>query len=162
MRLFLHLKSGVRLMQYQSSMTMRKLKSHKQPSPTVGRFPTSIPASWIPQNCHRCSELSMSEFHYFCLASTLAISNWGSLPMLLGGFLVGPSKKRLRQDEFDTDSDSEGLCIDGNLEFNLGRSPWLPSSHSPQTDAAVVERRWKGKERLVWESSRHDSRLSVL
>ena len=92
MRLLLCLKSTVQLTQYHNSMTMKKLKKHEQLSPTAGRFLTSIPASWIPQNCHRCSELSMSAFNCFCLASTLAVSNQGSLPMLLGGFLVGLSK----------------------------------------------------------------------
>ena len=68
-------------------------------------------------------------------------------------------RKCLQQEECDTNSDSNGLWIDSNPKFNLGRSPRLLVSQSPQTDVADVERRWKGKERLVEESSRPDSSL---
>jgi hypothetical protein len=70
----------------------------------------------------------------------------GFTPHATGGVFGRPEQKRLWQDERDIDSDSEGLWVDGNPEFNLGRSPWSPNSHSPQTDATVVERRRKGKE----------------
>jgi hypothetical protein len=80
------------LTQYQSLMTMKKFKSKEQPSPSAGRFPTSIPPSQIPQHRHSSSELSTSAPNYFYLPSVLAVSNLSSLPMLLGGFLVGRSK----------------------------------------------------------------------
>jgi hypothetical protein len=69
----------------------------------------------------------------------------GFIPYAAGGVFGRLEQKHLRQDERDTDSDSEGLWIDGNPEFNLGRSPWSPGSHSPQRDDAVAERRRKNK-----------------
>jgi hypothetical protein len=50
--------------------------------------------------------------------------------------------------------------MEGDPEGNIGGSPWLPSYESPHLDAAVAQRRWKGKDRVVGECSRPDTRLS--
>jgi hypothetical protein len=70
------------------------------------------------------------------------------------GIFGRPEQKQLRQDEPDTDSDPEGLWVEGDPEGNIGGSPWSPSSESPHLDAAVIERRWKGKDKVVEECSR--------
>jgi hypothetical protein len=84
----------------------------------------------------------------------------GLTPHAGQGVFGRPEQKRLRQDERDIDSELDGLWVDGNPEFNLRRSPWSPGSQSPQTDTADAERRRKGKERLVEESSGPDIRLT--
>jgi hypothetical protein len=84
----------------------------------------------------------------------------GLTPHVGRGVFGQPEQKRLRQDERDTDSDSDGLWVNGNPEFNLRWSPWSPSSQSPQTDIADAERRRKSKERLVEESSGPAIRLT--
>jgi hypothetical protein len=81
-------------------------------------------------------------------------------PHAAGGFFGQPEQKRLRQQEPDTDSETEGVWIDDNPEINSGGSLWLHGSQSPEPDAAVAEKRRKGKEHVVGEYSRPDSRLS--
>jgi hypothetical protein len=50
--------------------------------------------------------------------------------------------------------------VEGDPEGNIEGSSWSPGSESPHLDAAIVERRWKGKDRVVGECSRPDTRLS--
>jgi hypothetical protein len=52
------------------------------------------------------------------------------------------------------------VWVHGNPEINTGGSPWSHGSQSPEPDAAVTEKRWKGKEQVVGEYSRPNSRLS--
>jgi hypothetical protein len=85
----------------------------------------------------------------------------GFTPQASRGVFGQPEKpeKRLWQDKPDTDSD-QGLWVDSYLEGNIGGSLWSPSSESPHFDAAVVEKRWKGKDRVPGECSHPDTRLS--
>jgi hypothetical protein len=81
-------------------------------------------------------------------------------PHVVGGIFGQLEQKRLQQDEPDIDSDPQGLWVEGDLEGNIGGSPWSPGFESPHLDAAIIERRWKGKDRVVGECSRPDTRLS--
>lgn len=71
-------------------------------------------------------------------------------------------QNRLRHNNPKTDSDLEGFLLEGDLEGNIGGSSWLPSSESPYLDAVIVERRWKGKDRVVGDCSCPNTRLSKL
>jgi hypothetical protein len=96
----------------------------------------------------------------FLTSKRTRVEQQGFTPHAAGGFFGRPEQKRLRQREPDTDSETEGVWVDSNPEINTGGSPWSHGSESPEPDAAVAERRRKGKEQVVGEYSRPDSRLS--
>jgi hypothetical protein len=96
----------------------------------------------------------------FLTSKRSRVEQQGFTPHAAGGFFGRPEQKRLRQQEPDIDSETEGVWVDGNPEINTKESPWSHGSQSPELDAAVAEKRWKGKEQVVGEYSRPDSRLS--
>jgi hypothetical protein len=50
--------------------------------------------------------------------------------------------------------------VEGDPKNNIGGSSWSPRSESPHLNIAIAERRRKGKDRVLGECSRPDTRLS--